>query len=61
VVHLLTCESPVHALRFEQELLTHFSEWRQEGTEILRLPHDAVHEVICKMQELSMDGGNSSS
>jgi hypothetical protein len=60
VVHLLTCESPVHALRFEQELLTHFSEWRQEGTEILRMPHVVVHEVISKMQELSMDGDNNS-
>jgi hypothetical protein len=58
VVHLLTCESAALAFRFEQELLTHFSEWRQEGTEILRLPHDSVHEVIGKMQELSVGGGN---
>jgi len=61
VVHLLTCESAALAFRFEQELLTHFSEWRQEGTEILRIPHDAVHEVISKMQELPTEGENSSS
>ena len=60
VVHLLTCESAALAFRFEQELLTHFSEWRQEGTEILRMPHEAVHEVISKMQELPTEGDNSS-
>ena len=52
VVHLLACDSPTLAFKFEQELLTHFSEWRQEGTEILRLPHNAVNEVIRRMQEL---------
>jgi hypothetical protein len=61
VVHLLECESAALAFRFEQELLTHFSEWRQEGTEILRMPHDAVHEVISKMQELPTEGENSNS
>jgi hypothetical protein len=61
VVHLLTCESAALAFRFEQELLTHFSEWRQEGTEILRMPHHAVHEVISKMQELPTEGENSGS
>ncbi len=56
VVHLLTCASAALAFRFEQELLTHFSEWRQEGTEILRMPHEAVHEVISKMRELPTRG-----
>ena len=55
VVHQLACESPAHAFRLEQELLTHFSDWRQVGTEILRMPHDAVHEVIGKMQELALE------
>ncbi len=57
VVHQLACESPALAFRIEQELLMHFSEWRQEGTEILRMQHEVVHEVVSKMQELSMEGG----
>jgi hypothetical protein len=52
VLHLLACESPTLAFRLEQELLAHFSSWRQEGTEILRMQHDSVHEVIQMMQEL---------
>jgi hypothetical protein len=59
VVHLLACDSPTLAFRFEQELLTHFSEWRQEGTEILRMPHNTVQKVVGKMQELSIASGNS--
>jgi len=61
VVHLLECETAALAFRFEQELLSHFSEWRQEGTEILRMPHDAVHDVISKMKELPPEGDNSGS
>lgn len=60
VVRLLACDSPTLAFRFEQELLSHFSEWRQEGTEILRMPRNVVYKVIDKMQELSMARGNSS-